>query len=221
VQRSAETERVVNQFDTAEQASRYSNEFNTHRQQRSKRALVQALAGLQPGARILDMPCGSGRLLPLILDLGYQYTGADVSGHMVDAARAKFESLARTSSTPLEAAFDVEDIMSLSYADDEFDAVIVNRLFHHYTQAQTRVAALTELNRISRGPIIVFFLNTWTVRGLHFHLKHSLDRPKQRTPITRKEFRANGRVAGLTLTDFYPTRGRFNKEWYARFERSP
>jgi ubiquinone/menaquinone biosynthesis C-methylase UbiE len=218
VKSSPETQRVVSQFDSAEQAARYSSEFNTHRQQRSRQAIVQAFEGLEPGSHVLDLPCGTGRLMPLILELGFSYSGADASGHMVDAARGKLAELQAGSTDALPVSLAVEDVMGLSYPDATFDAVIVNRLFHHYTRAETRISALTELARVSKGPIIVFFLNTWTVRGLLFHLKHRKDNPMERTPVSLGEFRANGRAAGLTLTATYATRGRFNKEWYARFE---
>ena len=197
VKSSQETRRVVSQFDTAEQAARYSSEFNTHRQLRSRQALIRALEGVEPGAHVLDLPCGTGRLMPLVLELGFSYSGADASGHMVEAARGKLAELQTLSPEALPVSLAVEDVMDLSYPDATFDAVIVNRLFHHYTPAETRISALTELARISRGPVIVFFLNTWTIRGLLFHLKHRADDPMERTPVSLGEFRANGRAAGL------------------------
>ena len=75
---STETLRVVNQFDTAREAQRYSNEFNTHRQQRSKNSLLAALKQVPEGSSVLDLPCGSGRLISLLLSQGYRYRGADV-----------------------------------------------------------------------------------------------------------------------------------------------
>lgn len=212
VNRSQETRRVVDQFDTPEQAARYSSEFNTRRQQRSRQAILRALADLPEHAHILDLPCGTGRLMGLLVDQGFHYTGADASPHMVEAAQAK----ARELGASVELA--VEDVMQLSYPDACFDATIVNRLFHHYTRSSTRIAALKELRRVTKGPVFVFFLNTWTVRGLLFHFRHRNDDPPERTPITLAEFRENGRAAGLELTRTFPTRGRFNKEWYARFD---
>jgi ubiquinone/menaquinone biosynthesis C-methylase UbiE len=218
--RSQETNRVVRQFDTVEQASRYGSEFNSRRHQRIRRVIVEALTDLPEGSRILDLPCGTGRLLPLLLELGYRYVGADSSPHMVEATREKLDGLQKSAAEPLEAELEVQDITALTYPENAFDAVIVNRLFHHFTRAETRIAALKELNRVCRGPIFVFFLNTWTANGLIFHLKHSIDRPKQRLPISLAEFRANGAAAGLELTAHWPTRGRYGKEWYARFDRA-
>lgn len=217
--RSQETERVVQQFDTVEQASQYGSEFNSHRHQRSRDAILKALSAVPRGARVLDLPCGTGRLLPLLLELGYRYVGADSSPHMVEATRNKLAGLQAQTDAPLPAELEVQDVTGLTFPDDAFDAVIVNRLFHHFTQAETRIAALRELARVSRGPIIVFFLNAWTVHGALFNLRHSLDRPKTRRPITLAEFRANAAAAGLELTADWATRGHYNKEWYARFDR--
>ena len=46
------------------------------------------LAGLPPGAHILDLCCGTGQLSRHLASIGYRLTGLDSSGEMLDAARA-------------------------------------------------------------------------------------------------------------------------------------
>jgi len=50
--------------------------------------LVDALA-CKPGARILDIPCGSGRHSVELATRGYKLTGIDISRENIDAARPK------------------------------------------------------------------------------------------------------------------------------------
>ena len=224
--RSQETERVVRHFDSAEQAASYGDEFNSRRHQRTRDVIVEALATVPSGARVLDLPCGTGRLLPLLLARGYRYVGADSSPHMVEATRNKLAAHTAQSEASPRAETQVEDVTGMTFDDDSFDATVVNRLFHHFTIRETRVAALKELRRVTHGPIFIFFLNAWTWRGMIFRARHLFEqtvfgRSPTRWPITISEFRENGEAAGLRLTRTWATRGRYAKEWYARFDRPP
>jgi len=219
VSNTAERDRVANTFDTPEHAANHSSEIDSRHHQRSRDCVLAALQSVPSGSSILDLPCGTGRLTQLLIDQGYRYTGADVSSRLVDAARAKFQSLADPASSDQVLGFDVEDITAMSYEDGQFDAVVVSRLFHHFTQAETRVDALSELRRVCHGPIIVFFTNVWTLLGIKFLLVHLRDNPMQRRPISLTELRSNCREAGLEIKETFATRGRYNKEWYAVLQR--
>ncbi len=72
--------------------------------------------------------------------------------------------------------FAVRDVMHTGYPDRQFDAVVCNRLFHHFRESEVRIRALTELRRISRGPVIVSFFNAFAIGAVRFHLKHALRR---------------------------------------------
>jgi ubiquinone/menaquinone biosynthesis C-methylase UbiE len=54
-----------------------------------KRALLRALSGLPDGSKILDIPCGTGRLVEELLEAGYRVTGVDISQDMLDEAKRK------------------------------------------------------------------------------------------------------------------------------------
>ena len=45
----------------------------------SEGAALASLLALPPGSRVLDLPCGWGRLRPALLDRGYQVVGGDLS----------------------------------------------------------------------------------------------------------------------------------------------
>src|SRR5437879_897936 len=57
-----------------------------------KRAIRKALAHVLralPCPRVLDAPCGTGRITELLLDEGLHVTGGDISQPMLDRARRK------------------------------------------------------------------------------------------------------------------------------------
>ncbi len=49
--------------------------------------LVERLAGIEPGARVLDLCCGYGRHALSLAERGYQVTGLDNSRFLIDRAR--------------------------------------------------------------------------------------------------------------------------------------
>ena len=46
-------------------------------------------AGVSPPARILDVPCGNGRIGVELLARGYEVTGVDIAGEFIEEARSK------------------------------------------------------------------------------------------------------------------------------------
>ena len=54
--------------------------------------LQQALQ-LLPGARILDVPCGGGRLCLEMARLGYQITGVDIAHPLVESGKSRADAL--------------------------------------------------------------------------------------------------------------------------------
>lgn len=73
-----------------------------------------AMAETAPGARILDLCCGTGRAAGAAAALGAHADGIDVSAAMVDAARDAFPHV----------NFDVGDAEAIPRGDSTYDAVI-------------------------------------------------------------------------------------------------
>ena len=177
---------------------------------------------LQPGAKVLDFPCGTGRLSPMIVDRGFLLTAADSSPHMVDqATQAWARQVSEKPAREGKGVFEVRDIMASGYADGEFDAVICNRLLHHFTESATRVKALTELRRISKRWVIASFFNAGALDALRSRVTLFLTGKKKehRVPIPMGQFLSDARASGLRLVRSLPTRGRISPQWYVLLER--
>jgi hypothetical protein len=108
--------------------------------------------------------------------------------------------------------------MKTTYADKYFDATICNRLFHHFTESATRVSALRELRRITRGPIVVSFFNADTIDARFKRLINAIRGKtlKGRIPIPMSTFVADVTAAGLRLDATFPTRGPVSPQTYVR-----
>jgi len=104
-------------------------------QYRSLYADALDLLSLAPGARLLDIGCGSGVCLGVASGRGAQVTGLDASPAMLDHARERAP----------DAQLDVGDLQFLPYDDGAFDAVTT---FNSFWFAADPVAALAEAARV-------------------------------------------------------------------------
>lgn len=210
--------RTLERFGTPRAAARYATRHGNRRDRREQRCMDKALAGAAPGAKVLDLPCGAGRLTPMLVQLGFVVTGADCSPHMVAQAEGLWRAACRDRPELLpKARFEVKDVMNTGYADRHFDVVICNRLFHHFTEGETRRAALAELRRICAGRIIVSFFSAFALDALRFQLRNLLRRrtPRDRIPISLSELEADAQAAGLTVQRTLATRWGISPQWYA------
>ena len=104
-----------------------------------------ALAGLEPGDRVLDMACGPGTLLlPLFAAVGPQgaVVGTDLSANMVEGARR-----AAAAHGIENASFERAEAESLGFADGAFDAAVCSLGMMYVVDT---VRALQEMRRVVR-----------------------------------------------------------------------
>ena len=78
---------------------------------------VEQALGLSAGDRVLDVPCGGGRMSLELAACGYSVTGVDFSAELLETAR--WEALDRD----LSVAWEQQDMRNLPW-DGEFDAVL-------------------------------------------------------------------------------------------------
>ncbi len=94
--------------------------------------LAVALA-LPPGARILDVGCGSGWLCEFFARFGYDVTGIDISPDLIAMANERLRKITYGADheTGLDYRFLVHDI-EVAALDESFDAIICYDALHHF-----------------------------------------------------------------------------------------
>jgi len=61
----------------------------TEEQTRGEADFIEKVLGLSPSAKVLDVPCGNGRIALELAARGYQMTGVDLASEFIDEARSK------------------------------------------------------------------------------------------------------------------------------------
>jgi ubiquinone/menaquinone biosynthesis C-methylase UbiE len=166
-----------------------------------QRAVVAALAPRLPAsAVILDVGCGTGRLLAQVRAVAPTATlvGLDRSAGMTQAARrARPDLLLARGSAEV-----------LPYADGRFDAVMTTISFHHWSD---KAAALTEVFRVLRPgglfaltDVSIDDLPGWPASFWAVARRRMDDMPA----LDERDRLING--AGLRVLDVLPT---FHRRW--------
>ena len=73
---------------------------------------------IPPGARVLDVACGSGQLALMAAREGFDSTGVDIAGNLIERARE------RAAAERLKARFEIADAEALPFQDASFDVVV-------------------------------------------------------------------------------------------------
>lgn len=190
----------AHRYATADDAQNYRDRrFGRSRHGRKvdaaeRRLVWHVVADLEPCDSVLDVPCGTGRFLPIFDAMIDQVIGADVSEEMLNLARASVGHGPGERPVPCLAA----DARSLPFPDGSFDLVFSMRLLHRVVENRERIKVLAELTRVSRRWVLFSFYNRRTWSGLRDRLRGRY------SGETRRAIAAEVAEAGLRLERFLP-----------------
>jgi len=119
--------------------------------------LVARVLSLSSGMRVLDVPCGEGRIAGRLAARGCEVVGVDATEQFVALARAQYPSV----------AFHHGDIRSLPY-ESEFDAVVNWFTSFGYFDPDTNDRVLEGFARVLRpgGQLLIELHNPWRLMRL-------------------------------------------------------
>ncbi len=102
--------------------------------------LVLETVGIGPEDTVLDIACGPGLITCVIAQVARQVTGIDLTPAMIEQARARQKSKGLTN-----LAWQVGDVLPLSFAAASFSVVFTRYSFHHFLDPE---AVLAEMVRV-------------------------------------------------------------------------
>ena len=133
---------------------------------------------------------------------------------MKTCSRTQPESLSRLT-------IEKQDVLNTTYEDNTFDAIICNRLLHHYPESEIRQKVLIELARITKKKLIVSFFSNFALSALKFHVGKKLQgvTPTDRVPIWLSTFKQDVEASGLKITKNLPVRYGVSPQTYLLLEK--
>ena len=151
--------------------------------------------------RVLDLPCGGGRVTVHLGLQGYNMSSADLSDAMLAITR---ESVAQNG---LKGAVEKQDIEKLTYADQHFDSLISFRLFHHFPNPEIRQCAVSELCRIAKQFVAISYFSPTSVTSVKRSIRAAMGgRKSDKHPTSLTEVKRYFAKAGFRFVkDFART----------------
>jgi 2-polyprenyl-3-methyl-5-hydroxy-6-metoxy-1,4-benzoquinol methylase len=148
-----------------------AREYQRRRQDKHRiemRLIDRAFSFVPKSHRVLDIPCGGGRVALHLARKGYVVACADLSESMLTIAR---ENAAREG---VDCPVDRQDIERLTYANESFDAIVSFRLFHHFPNAEIRRRAVRELCRVAKCFVVLSYFSPVSFTSVKRRLQSAL-----------------------------------------------
>lgn len=185
---------------TEEGAESYSTKYDDELHKRisswfERRAVERALAltGLKQ-AKVLDLPCGAGRLTPILRPVARTLISADYSRTMVQVLRRRNPELPGL----------VADCFHLPFADRAFDLVYSARLSHHIGDEALRVAYLKEVLRVAGQWAIVTVFDSRSLKNLLRTLRRSMSKKRPKNTLSREQVEQVAAAQGFSVLGAIP-----------------
>ena len=166
--------------------------------------------------RVLDLPCGGGRVTVHLGLQGYKMSSADLSDAMLVITR---ENIAQNG---LKGTVEKQDIEKLTYADQHFDSLISFRLFHHFPNPEIRQRAVSELCRIAKQFVAISYFSPASVTSVKRAIRSAMGgRKSDKHPTSLTEVKRYFAKAGFRFVKDFARTPLIHTLHVAVFERGP
>jgi ubiquinone/menaquinone biosynthesis C-methylase UbiE len=198
---------------------RYDSARGRRRNRRDLAAIGRALDEAErrgaPVRAALDLPCGTGRLAPLLFRRSIRASGADVS---IEMLRESFRKLGRK--FPIfQCSAD-----AIPLGDETVDAVFAIRFLFHLDRAG-RAAVLAEMARVSRRWLVLDVRHRYNLRWVGWRIRHAFGLlPEVQHRFSRAGLGEELAHAGVVVRGVFPSRRYFgfaSDKWTVLGEKAP
>lgn len=193
-----------------------SYEERRHRSKDSAemRLIDRAFSSIPRDHRVLDVPCGGGRVTAHLAHRGYAVSAADLSDAMLDIARSNLAAQG------LGCSVEKQDIEHLSVPDRGFDTVVSFRLFHHFPEPRIRHRVIRELCRVAGRYVVLSYFSPLSVTSMKRRLREARGgRKSEKHATSLAELEIYFRLEGFRLVEDFARLPLLHTLHLALFER--
>lgn len=158
--------------------------------------IKKALKVANVQGRVLDLPCGTGRMTEMLLRMGHIVTAGDISERMMNHAKERIKSYAD------RVQFQKCDLEDIKFGENVFDLILTVRLLHHIPES-IHNKVLQQLYRTTKKWVIISFSNKYTLQSIKRDII-SIFTNTDRYSIAPSSFKREVNEAGFKIVKYYP-----------------
>ncbi len=215
---------ILDHYNSPQGAASYSGKFEKHWTERfnnwREQQLVRRLLGQVPRADVtglaLDMPCGYGRLYPLIREVVPRVVEGDWSFHLLRAARQYLNGRDEADVPP---GFVRGNALALPFADGAFDLVLSVRLSHHISSREERHQHVREVLRVSRRWVLFTYFDEHSMKNVLHDFKRRFVHKRGKWTLSAQEVAGLAAGAGYEVVSSVPLSRLFSGHQYVSLRR--
>lgn len=114
-----------------------------------RKTIDDVLTRMSLSGKVLDVPCGTGKLGPILSNYPVKVTAGDISKSMMKYAQAEYDSEKFD-------GFEECDVCNFKFSDNAFDAIVCLRLFQRLPK-EIRLQALNEMARVVTHSLVISY----------------------------------------------------------------
>ncbi|MGH7870723.1 MAG: class I SAM-dependent methyltransferase [Candidatus Binatia bacterium] len=206
-------EDVLARYNSAEGADDYLHKFERHwterindwHEQRLIRRLLRSVSLIDPSRLALDLPCGYGRLYPIVRELGIPVVEGDWSFPLLAAARKIHTHRDKLKPSP---NYVRATALALPFSAGAFEFVLSARLSHHIREHEQRLQHLREVLRVSRKWAMFTYFDGGSVKNRMHEFGRRFNGKRAKWTLTLEEVQRLGHAEGFAVIQW---------AWISRF----
>jgi len=215
---------ILSHYNSDQGASSYTRKFEKHWSERVNnrheqhliRQLIAGIAAETPLRTALDLPCGYGRLMPVLRQHVNQVFEGDWSLPLLKTARES----QKAAPGPGEADGYVRaTALAMPFADGTFDFVLSVRLCHHIRERTERLAYVRELLRISDHWVVFTYFDAHSVKNLLREVRCKLFGKSPKWTLKASEIREIAETMGFEVAHSIPLSRLFSGHRYVALRK--
>lgn len=216
---------ILDRYNSPQGAASYSGKFEKHWTERfnnrREQQLVRQLLGQMPSADLsglaLDMPCGYGRLYPLVREVVPRVVEGDWSFHLLRTARQYLDGRDETGAPQ---GFVRGTALALPFADGAFDLVLSVRLSHHISSRDERHEYVREVLRVSRKWVLFTYFDAQSLKNVLHDFKRRFVPKREKWTLSAQEVSGLAAESGFEVVSSVPLSRFFSGHQYVSLRRS-
>ena len=197
-------ESTLARYNSPEGATDYSGKFerrwteriNDWNEQRLLRRLLRSASVEKVPGVALDLPCGCGRLYPIVHEIADRVVEGDWSFHMLSTARTA-ESNGRNLAPAL--GYVRGTALKLPFGNRVFDFVLSARLCHHIREHGERITYVREIMRVSDRWLVFTYFDETSIKNRLRNFRRRFNGKRPKWTLHPREVEALARAEGFEM----------------------